>query len=188
MSDQEIPEMLQRLYGIGELTMIAKGKKSVKAISLWEPWASLVRTGAKTWETRGWRTHYRGELLICSASGGLPMCELIFFLSHWQFQGGLAPLIGKPLDMTFKTWAGVKHTDLNFGKAVALVALVDCKPTDDLTLKEIDAEKVFGSFEPGRFAWKLKLIDGSFEPFPVKGKRGFFNVDFPKRRACENQH
>lgn len=39
----------------------------VKAISLWEPWASLMRSGAKTVETRSWYTSYRGPLLICAA-------------------------------------------------------------------------------------------------------------------------
>jgi hypothetical protein len=39
----------------------------IKAVSLWEPWASLMRTGAKTIETRSWFTSYRGPLLICAA-------------------------------------------------------------------------------------------------------------------------
>ena len=39
----------------------------VTAISLWEPWASLMATGAKTIETRGWATRHRGPLLICAA-------------------------------------------------------------------------------------------------------------------------
>jgi len=152
----------------------------VKAISLWEPWASLIRTGAKSWETRPWRTHYRGELLICAAKGGLPKYDLIHYMSFWSFQGGLAPLVGEPRDMTFKTWAGVKKEHLNFGKAVAIVDLVDCKRTDDMTLAEIEIDKHFGNFSLGRYAWKLKLIDGSFEPFPVKGTQGFFNVEIPK--------
>lgn len=149
----------------------------MKAISLWEPWASLIRTGAKSIETRPWKTHYRGELLICAAKGGLRKGELIDELSYWSMQGGLAPLIGEPLDLAFKTWAGVGIEHLNFGKAVAIVELVDCIRTDDLTLGEIKTDKHFGNFNPGRFAWKMKLIDGSFEPFPVKGKQGFFNVD-----------
>lgn len=37
----------------------------VKAISLKEPWASLILKGKKTIETRTWKTNYRGVLLIC---------------------------------------------------------------------------------------------------------------------------
>lgn len=39
---------------------------NMKAISLWQPWASLIREGKKTIETRRWYTHFRGDLVICS--------------------------------------------------------------------------------------------------------------------------
>jgi activating signal cointegrator 1 len=146
----------------------------MKAISLWEPWASLVRTGAKKIETRGWLTIYRGELLICAAKRKR-IYELIHLLSCWPFQGGLAPLVGKPLDMTFKTWAGVEIEDLNFGKAVAVVNLYDCVPVEDLSLGEVMPERHFGDFSPGRYGWKMELIE-AIEPFEVTGSQGYFSV------------
>lgn len=39
----------------------------MKAISLWQPWASALVSGAKTIETRHWPTSYRGPLLIHAA-------------------------------------------------------------------------------------------------------------------------
>lgn len=39
----------------------------MKAISLKQPFASLVASGQKTIETRKWKTNYRGDLLICSS-------------------------------------------------------------------------------------------------------------------------
>ena len=36
----------------------------MKALSLTQPWASLVADGRKTTETRSWLTHYRGPLAI----------------------------------------------------------------------------------------------------------------------------
>lgn len=41
----------------------------MKAISLLQPWASLVVMGAKKIETRSWNTKYRGELLIHASAG-----------------------------------------------------------------------------------------------------------------------
>ena len=38
----------------------------MKAISLHQPWASMIARGIKDIETRTWSTEYRGELLICS--------------------------------------------------------------------------------------------------------------------------
>lgn len=37
----------------------------MKAISIKEPWASLINSGKKTIETRNWKTKYRGRLLLC---------------------------------------------------------------------------------------------------------------------------
>lgn len=39
----------------------------MKAISLKQPWANLIREGKKTIETRKWTTKYRGDLVICSS-------------------------------------------------------------------------------------------------------------------------
>ncbi len=40
----------------------------MKAIVLWQPWASLVALGVKTIETRSWSTKYRGPLAIHAAA------------------------------------------------------------------------------------------------------------------------
>lgn len=39
----------------------------MRAISLWQPWASYLVSGEKKIETRGWPTQYRGPLLIHAA-------------------------------------------------------------------------------------------------------------------------
>lgn len=40
----------------------------MKALTLWQPWASLVALGVKTIETRSWSTKYRGPLAIHAAA------------------------------------------------------------------------------------------------------------------------
>jgi len=40
----------------------------MKAITLRQPWASLVASNRKTIETRTWQTGYRGDLLICASA------------------------------------------------------------------------------------------------------------------------
>lgn len=39
----------------------------MKALSVKQPWANLIASGAKTVETRTWATPYRGDLLIVSS-------------------------------------------------------------------------------------------------------------------------
>ena len=38
----------------------------ISAISLHQPWASMIASGSKTIETRTWPTNHRGDLLIVS--------------------------------------------------------------------------------------------------------------------------
>ena len=52
----------------------------MKALSLWQPWASLMAVGAKHNETRDWPTRYKGELAICAAKHPFPH-EVDFSLS-----------------------------------------------------------------------------------------------------------
>lgn len=40
----------------------------MKALTLWQPWATLVALGVKTIETRSWSTSYRGPLAIHAAT------------------------------------------------------------------------------------------------------------------------
>jgi len=53
----------------------------MKAISLLQPWATLVVTGVKTIETRSWGTKYRGPILIHASQGkaGSIFTSLLFF-------------------------------------------------------------------------------------------------------------
>ncbi len=39
----------------------------MKALSIKEPWATLILNGDKTIETRTWGTKYRGEILLCAS-------------------------------------------------------------------------------------------------------------------------
>jgi len=39
----------------------------MKALSIKQPWASMIISGEKTIKTRTWKTPYRGDLLICSS-------------------------------------------------------------------------------------------------------------------------
>ncbi len=44
----------------------------MKAISLWQPWATLVALGIKQTETRHWATKHRGQLAIHAAKRWRP--------------------------------------------------------------------------------------------------------------------
>ena len=44
----------------------------MKVLSLTEPYATLIKNGIKTIETRSWKTNYRGKLYIHASSSKIP--------------------------------------------------------------------------------------------------------------------
>jgi hypothetical protein len=50
----------------------------MKALSVQQPWASLIALGIKTIEVRSWRTNFRGKLLICASGHDVEVDDLFF--------------------------------------------------------------------------------------------------------------
>lgn len=129
------------------------------AISLWEPYGTLIKVGAKQYETRHWRTGYRGPLVICTAKKR----DREILESY------------KALRPDFFRY-GVKMEPCRFGVALCLVDLVDCIPAEFIG----DDERRFGNFAPGRFAWLLENVRPFAEPIPVRGHQGLWRWEDPR--------
>ncbi len=157
----------------------------MKALSLWQPWASAIAVGAKRIETRHWSTNYRG-LIAIHAAKRMVKIEMIGFSSSWSWCGALRPL-GNFIESSTPLWEL-----LPFGALVATADLVDCRPTDSFTQAELDAprrpeeetvdsyewtERMMGDFSLGRFGWVLDNVCALPEPIPWKGAQGLFDVD-----------
>jgi len=54
----------------------------MKALSVRQPFASAIAIGAKDKEYRTWRTHYRGDLLICSTARSMTTDGLVLPGGH----------------------------------------------------------------------------------------------------------
>ena len=127
----------------------------MRAISLWQPWATAVAIGIKKVETRSWQTKYTGPIAIHAAK-------------RWA----------KPE----QEFAAVEHAlgrlpkRLPFGAIIATATLIGCRMTEDVE-HQVDAiARIYGNYAPGRFAWFLTDIVALEEPLPFKGSQGFFNV------------
>ncbi len=138
----------------------------MKAISIWQPWASLIAVGAKRFETRSWPTRYRGPIAIHAARYWDADCSAE--LSRYAVQAGLARCVGiDPLRYT------VLKADLPFGAIVAIAVLADCVPTSKLR-DQILGERTLGNFAPGRFAWRLENVERLMQPIPCTGRQGLW--------------
>lgn len=132
----------------------------MKALSLWQPWASLIAIGAKQYETRSWGTPYRGPLVIHAAKRPA------------EFHREGARLLIK---------AGYKTLDsLPLGCALCLVELVDCIKMTPALIDSISyTEFGFGDWKEGRYAWKLTNPRPFDKPIPMRGMQGLFDCTLP---------
>lgn len=133
----------------------------MKAISLWEPWATLVAHGLKHFETRHWPTNYRGTLAIHAAKRPAQLAELNPTINQALFDIGYRRL-----------------SELPYGCIVCTVILVDCEPTAQVVnrsyFKQIEAtERHFGDYSSGRFAWQLDTPI-RLDDIPARGSQGFW--------------
>jgi activating signal cointegrator 1 len=133
----------------------------VKALTLTQPWASLVALGAKRIETRSWRSNYHGLLAIHAAAS----------FPRWAKDTCNKPDFAKELGLD----------PLPTGRVIAVVTLVQCIPTDALQSNQVigdfyldDKERAFGDYAPGRFAWLLSHVTMLAAPIPAKGKLGLW--------------
>jgi activating signal cointegrator 1 len=140
----------------------------MKAICLWEPWASLMAVGAKTIETRSRAIKYRGDLLICAAKHQTKAEEMELASKWlWAYREKFRGYIGNFHDL----WDGMP-----FGRAVCVVEVYDCLPASSVYKSISIEERQLGDYHTGRWAWLTKNVQRIREPFPVQGKQFFFDV------------
>ncbi len=133
----------------------------MKALSLWQPWASLMAAGFKKIETRDWPTRYRGPLAIHAAKRPLGRAERDL-IEEW-----LEADLGISLQMA----AGI----MPFGALLCVVQLYGCVRTEVCTL-DMECEREFGNYAPGRWAWLTAGLRALPQPIPYRGAQGLFEV------------
>lgn len=139
----------------------------IKAVSLWQPWASLVALGAKRFETRSWKLTHRGPLLICSSRYVSP--ELIDLAESPPFAAALAGV--DPFELLGKGLAFCQVEKIHLITPRFAGDVLDAMAIPRLP------EMQFGDFKPGRFAWQLDGVRAIANPFNVRGSQGVFEVD-----------
>ena len=138
----------------------------MKALSVMQPWATLIALGAKRIETRSWSTSYRGPLAI-HASGRITK-EAAMSLRD--------PLIREALAAGGYREGNGPATNpfgLPLGAVIAVVTLIDVRR---ITPESVPAEpeRSFGDYTPGRFAWRIDEVQRLPEPVAAKGALGLW--------------
>ena len=125
----------------------------MKALTIKEPWATLIIDGYKKYEFRSWKTKYRGKILI---------------------HAGMS--LEKDMLKKFENY----NLEFSKGQIIGEANLTDCILVDEKfnqELLKIDPIVYGNSNHVMKYAWKLENIKKYNEPISVKGKLGLWNYE-----------
>jgi hypothetical protein len=141
----------------------------MRALSLTQPWATLVAFGAKLIETRSWSTAYRGQIAIHAAKA---------------FPSEARRLCGRfPFSEVLTRHGVLRTSELPLGAIIATATLADCvrfTASLDAVLAVSKGrtahEEAFGDFTPGRYGFMLRRVQRLATPIPCRGALGLWEV------------
>ena len=158
------------------------------ALSVNQPWAYLLAIGQKCYETRSWKTEYRGPVLIhASKRWNMTMAracyEAPFFAIMWESG------IKFPASLfNYRSHQNrVPDLGLAFGAVIGFAILEKVIATEDLLEGLSPQERAFGNFKPGRYAFLYERPVRLATPIPCRGKLGLFEVDAEIHEAVSCQ-
>ena len=137
----------------------------MKALPLWQPWATLVAVGAKRVETRGYPPHRLGlrygqriAIHATKRETELWLCEY-----EWFSECLPCPAEHLPLGALIATCVLDRAREITAESAAHLE-------------RRNPREFAFGHYAPGRWAWVLRDVVALPEPIPFRGSQGAFDV------------
>lgn len=121
----------------------------MKAITVCQPYASLIASGGKLVENRTWPTRYRGALAIHAGKS-----------KKW-----------------LASWGGPLPDPMPFGAVVAIANMIACLPIDEIRRGMHDQQFPWlreHEHTEGPWCWVFETIMGFEHPVPATGAQGFW--------------
>lgn len=139
----------------------------MRALTIRQPWASLIAFGYKRTETRSWNTKIRGAIAI--HAGTATPCRIGQTIEVGPFtverdRSGLL-LRGTQLAWPYR---------LPLGAVVAVGDLFQTRATTSLEHRPDDLDRALGDHAPGRFAWSITSVSPLRQPLSATGALGFW--------------
>lgn len=163
--------------------------KELKAITIWQPWASAIALGFKRFETRSWPIRYRGPILIHAAKR--------WTLNEMRFQAMAVHVLRQTYGCDDPRVAEFEQNP-PVGVALCVADIVAChiartKAADARVKLPIDdffddrdvasgIERMFGDFSWDRYAWQLENVVRC-KPVPCAGAQGLWTPSAAIRDA-----
>lgn len=132
----------------------------IKAVTVWQPWASAIAAGLKVYETRVWKpgpSHLEvGEELAIHAG---------------------MRAVAAPPDVEAYLASLPRPLPRPLGAVVCVCRVIGFQPTDDLVAAgSLSAtELLLGNYSPGRWAWQLEVLRRFPSGIQALGHQGIWN-------------
>lgn len=155
----------------------------MRALTLTQPWATLVAIGEKKVETRSWGTLYRDRIAIHAAKG---------------FPADARAICHSEPFRSVLLSAGIRtEGDLPLGAIIAVAELGDCmrftEHSEGWVRKQSDRSRYprheadFGDFSSGRYGFFLRLVQPLEAPIVARGMLSLWHVPIDIERDIEEQ-
>ena len=134
----------------------------MRALTIRQPYATLIVQGVKQFETRSWRTEYRGPLVIHAAANGS------------RIYGDQLRRLEKRLRVMPTALMGQEYP---LGAVLGVVELVECLPISPTLIDALTpCEKALGWYSDGGFVWDLARAGRIrfAEPIACAGRQGLW--------------
>lgn len=137
----------------------------MKALTIWQPWASMVAVGAKHNETRGYPTNYRGAIAIHAGKKSVSEVWSAYLDERTR------EVICRRLNLSDRT----RLEAFPLGCILATANLVECiRITPEFVATLSPDELALGDYTFGRYAWKLADVKQFPDPIPARGQQGLW--------------
>lgn len=183
---------------------------SIRCLSLWQPWATLLVSGVTSIETRKWKLWHAGPLLIHASRAWKKRTSQLASSEDYR------PFLTS-IGVNFDIKGGARKAwNLPRGAIVGMVNMVGCVPTEHITVGAPGSvfapmtmslpsgkrglhisrrEYQLGNFGEGRFAIVCEEQVRFGVPIPYRGSTSVFEVprevvegeiDFTRRKKVSN--
>lgn len=152
------------------------------AITLWQPWASLIAVKAKSYETRGWAPPAKliGKRIAIHAARKAPPWDIDGVIveameEHIGPRGtwGKLPFGAVVCTATLRGAYQVQRSDIVFGEATFRRNAIPGSP-DVAGISFAGDEMLFGDWRQSRWVWELTDVEPLTPPVLARGAQGIW--------------
>ena len=156
----------------------------MKALTIWQPWASLIVTGAKPFEFRSWmapRSVTGKEIVIHAGARKMVGSEIDRLIYALERGGNFAAMVALHKDQAMPVLEAAKSGNLPLSSGIGTATVGVSRDGMEIARTEFGLNQVNDSDRNQHANWGWPMLDPKkwAEPIPMSGKQGLWNWPEP---------